>query len=172
MKWIKACITTVSYQVLVNGKRTNLIMPSRGIRQGGPLSPYLFILMSDVLSWRMEQRVTNKEIVGIKAKRTCPESHHLLFADDSLFFLKGSLDNAQALKYTLDKYCTTSGQRVNLSKSSIFCAVIQENTFTREVANVFGMNLVRDQGKYLGLPSMWGKIQVCSPKILGKEDCK
>lgn len=78
----------VSYQVLVNGKRSKTIKPSRSLRQGDPLSPYLFILLVDVLSRRAEQRVREKKIVGIKPRRTCPEIN-LLFVDDPLFFLRG-----------------------------------------------------------------------------------
>lgn len=124
---------------------------------GNSLSPYLFILVADVLSRRMEQRVSRNEIVSIKSMRTCSEIHHLLFVDDSLFFLKGSVENAQALKSTVDKYCKASGQMVNLSKSSLLCGGDEENTFTTEVATLFGMNLVTDSGKFLGLPSLWGR---------------
>lgn len=94
VEWIKICISTVSYQVLVNGKRTNFIESSRWIKQGDPLSPYFFILVADVLSRRVEQRDIDKEIVGIKPRRTCPEIHHFLFADNSFFFLNGSVGNA------------------------------------------------------------------------------
>lgn len=105
VQWIRACITTVSYQVLLNGKKTEVIRPSKGIRQGDSLSPYLFILVVDVLSRRLEQSITTRQIIGIRPRRTCLEIHHLLFADDALFFIKGSLENAQALKHTIDEYC-------------------------------------------------------------------
>lgn len=99
----------------------------------------------------------HRVIEGIKPRSTCPKIPHLLFADDSLFFLKGTMGNVHALKAILDEYCKVSGQRVKFAKSSLFCGVDHENLFAMEVAEVFGMNLVRDPGKYLGLPKLWGR---------------
>lgn len=134
---------------------------------------YLFILVADVMSRRMDQRIRDKEIEGIRPARTFPEIHHLLFADDSLFFIKGSVRNAQAPKATLDEYCKASGQRVKFNMSSLFCGINQGNVFTNEVASVFRMNVVRDPGKYLGLPSIWGRskceaLSLLSSKIVKK----
>lgn len=107
--------------------------------------------------WEGNNRHNEKAIIDIKPTRTCPEIHHLLFADESLFFLKGSLENTQALKSTLDEYCKALGQHVNFSKSSLFCREEVNNTFSRNFAALFGMNLVRDPGKYFGLSSLWGR---------------
>lgn len=62
--------------------------------------------------------------------------------------------NAQALKNTIDEYCEASGQRVNVSKSSLYCGDDVESTASGLVAGVFDMTLVRDPGTYLGLPSL------------------
>lgn len=67
------------------------------------------------------------------------------------------MENVLALKSTLDEYCKAPGQRVNFPKSSLFCGEDVNNTFSRHVENMFGMNLVRNPGKYLGLPSLWGR---------------
>lgn len=64
------------------------------------------------------------------------------------------MENAQALKSTLDEYYKASGQWLNFSKSSLFSGEEVDNTFTREVAALFGMNSIRDPGKYWGLPSL------------------
>lgn len=67
------------------------------------------------------------------------------------------MENAQSLKVTLDENCQASEQRVNFSKASIFCGSEQGNPLAIEMAQVFEMNLVRDLGEYLGLPSLWGR---------------
>ena len=63
VKWIMECISSVSYKIIVNGKNSNTIFPSRGLRQGDPLSPYLFLFVMDVLS-----RMLNKAI-EVKSRR-------------------------------------------------------------------------------------------------------
>lgn len=95
--WIEVCISIVSYQVIVKGKRTRTIRPSRGLRQGDPLSFYLFILVVDVLSRMMEEHVTKGNIQGIRPKARCPKIHHICFVVDSLFFIRDLVDKARKL---------------------------------------------------------------------------
>lgn len=113
--------------------------------------------MADVLSRMVEQKVRDPKIEGIRPKISCPEIHHLYFVDDSLFITKGSVENAQALKSTLDKYCRASSQKVNFTKSTIYCGAYSDEQTAIEVAMVFGMSSARYLGKYLSFPSMWGK---------------
>lgn len=103
--WMTTCIATPTYCILVNGSRTTTIRPTRGIRHGDPLSPYLFILMADVLSRQIEKETNKKQLKGIILKRGCPELHHLLFADDSLLLFQGSVENARHLKRIIIRYC-------------------------------------------------------------------
>lgn len=155
--WIEACISTVTYQVLINGKRTRTIRPTRGLRQGDPLSPYLFILVVDVLSNMMEEQVAARNILGIRPKNGCPEIHHIFFADDSLFFIKGGVEKARNLKRVLDTYCEHSGQLVNYSKSSIYFSPTVDEGLKNEISGVFGVQRRADPGSYLGLPTQWGR---------------
>lgn len=81
--WIMKCVTTVSYYVLINDSPKGLIKPTKGIRQGDPLSPYLFILCAEVLSHMMNIAETKKKIQGIKISNIGPAITHLLFADET-----------------------------------------------------------------------------------------
>jgi hypothetical protein len=88
-EWIKAvmrCVTQVRYAVRVNGELTSLVLPTRGIRQGDPISPYLFLLCTEGLSSPLFQKEHVGALQGVCNGREGPPISHLLFADDSIFF--------------------------------------------------------------------------------------
>lgn len=85
------CVTTVSYLVLVNGMPHDLITPTRGIRQGDPLSPYLFIICAEGLSSLLNRVENNCEITGLAISRGGTRLVTCFFADDSLLFYKASV---------------------------------------------------------------------------------
>ena len=91
------CVSSVSYQVLINGEVKGHIKPSRGLRQGDPLSPFLFILCTEVLISHIKRAEETKKISGIKIARGSPSISHLLFADDSLFFCKAEQSQCEEL---------------------------------------------------------------------------
>ncbi|KAK9988994.1 hypothetical protein SO802_029233 [Lithocarpus litseifolius] len=80
------CVTSASYTVLINGEPRGFISPSRGIKQGDPLSPYLFLFCVEGLSNLLRRAVATQNIQGIKSCRNGVAISHLLFADDSLLF--------------------------------------------------------------------------------------
>ena len=84
--WILECIRSVTYSILVNGEPQGHIVPTRGIRQGDPLSPYLFLLCSEGLNGLIQQAVTEGNIQGVSLCKNGPKISHLFFADDSLLF--------------------------------------------------------------------------------------
>jgi hypothetical protein len=106
---VMKCVTTVSFSVQVNGKQGKFFTPSRGLRQGDPLSPYLFLLINEALSLTLKKAITDNELQGIKLSRNCPGVSHLFFADDSLYFLKANAQNCQVLNKILLDFCAASG---------------------------------------------------------------
>ncbi|CAL9026779.1 unnamed protein product [Prunus brigantina] len=112
------CISTVSFSILLNGQPGAPFFPSRGLRQGDPLSPYLFLIISEVLSLNISKLVNEGELAGIKMARGAPILSHIFFADDSLFFFKAEESNCACLKKILQEYCLASGQEINFQKSS------------------------------------------------------
>lgn len=82
---IMETVTTVEYSVLINGYPQGVIKPQRGLRQGDPLSPYLYILCADVLSHLIRSNEVAGSIRGIRIGNGVPSVTHLLFADDSVF---------------------------------------------------------------------------------------
>ena len=89
------CVTTVRYSFIINDATRDYVKPGRGIRQGDPLSPYIFILCSELLSSLCNFGQKNGELKGIKIASGAPCINHLLFADDTMFFCKANTQNAQ-----------------------------------------------------------------------------
>lgn len=89
------CISTVSYRVLVNGQTTAPFIPTCGLRQGDPLSPYLFLFCMDILSRMTSLAVDIRKFQGIRIRNQGPTISHLFFADDSMFFFRASQDSCR-----------------------------------------------------------------------------
>lgn len=96
-----------------------MIQPSRSLRQGDPLSPSLFILTADVLSSMIAHAEATQSIVPLRISVGGPPVSHLLFADDSLFFVKTDYRNSENLSRIFDAYEKASRQQINRDKSTI-----------------------------------------------------
>ena len=156
-KKIMACISSVSYSFQFNGQRFGHLNPSRGLRQGDPLSPYLFLLCGEGLSSILHQYEQSGRLQGLKCGQRGPIISHLLFADDSLLFLEANTTTCAALKEALNIYEVASGQVVSLSKSAVcFGPNLMEDEAASMVA-ILGVTQVRCHDKYLGLPCFTGK---------------
>ena len=91
-----------------------------GLRQGDPLSPYLFLICAEGLSSLLLYEEEVGGIDGLRVCRNAPSVSHLLFADDSVIHMKADMTKATSLQQVLDTYCANSRQMVSLAKSSIF----------------------------------------------------
>jgi hypothetical protein len=88
INWIRICISSFSFSILINGCHFGLFSPKGGLRQGDPLSHFLFILGSKVLSRLLFKKEAVGNIKGLKISRAILAIHHLLFVDDLLIFGK------------------------------------------------------------------------------------
>ncbi|KAG5533571.1 hypothetical protein RHGRI_027682 [Rhododendron griersonianum] len=157
INWVQQCVCTVKYSFMANGKQVCSINPGRGLRQGDPLSPYLFLLVADVFSTLLQKALLKKSIGGIRMKKRCPVMTHLLFADDSLVFLEAVPQYCSNFMELISCFSEASGLSLNVQKSSLFFTPNIKDSLKEEIKEILGMVEMDGDAKYLGLPLFWGK---------------
>ena len=140
-----------------NGLPRRKVVPSRGIRQGDPLSPYIFIMCSEVLSGLCNKAHEERFLKGLTVARASPRINHLLFADDTMFFLQANKENCQALKTILTKYESASDQSISKEKSAITFSRTTPASLNTMVKHELQIEKEGGGGKYLGLPEYFGR---------------
>ena len=147
-----SCVTTVSTSIVFNGEALDPILPSRGIRQGDPLSPYLFILCIDFLGQLIEEKCSANLWKLIKVSQSGPSVSHLMFADDLVLFAKADNINCCVIRDVLDEFCKMSGQTVSESKSRVFFSPNVDMDDREAFCDILGFSSTPCLGKYLGIP--------------------
>lgn len=145
------CLRSVNFSVIINGRPRGHFGASRGLRQGDPLSPFLFILVGDVLS-RMVTKACDKGVVkGFEVGNKKVKLSHLQFADDSIFFLEKNDQNLDNLLEILKVFSMISGLKINLEKSTI-AAINMKLVEVEKLATKVGCKVEKWPMKYIGLP--------------------
>uniref|UniRef100_A0A803P119 Uncharacterized protein n=1 Tax=Cannabis sativa TaxID=3483 RepID=A0A803P119_CANSA len=114
---IMKCLRSTSFSFLINGHVTGHLISERGIRQGDPISPYLFLICVESFSCLLKHQEAQGMLTGLAITRHAPPISHLLFADDSLLLCRTDARSCVAIKSTLDLYSRASGQLINAGKS-------------------------------------------------------
>jgi hypothetical protein len=131
----------VSYAIVINGQTVGDIKPSRGLRQGDPLSPYLFLICAKALSSLLQQAELRGSITGVPTSKHGPRVSHLLFANDSLLFCKANSVEWKRLMTILECYKATSRQKLNLQKTSLFFNRNTDATRRQEIISLSGLQV-------------------------------
>ena len=155
-------VTSVTYSFLVNGEPYGNIKPSRGIRQGDPLSPYLFLLCSEGLHRMIHKAASNGDIQGVSICRNGPKLTHLFFADDSLLFCRATSNDCQKVLEILSSYERVSGQKLNRDKTTLFFSKSTPIDMQKKIMDDLGVSTLKNYEEYLGLPSMVGRNKTVS----------
>ena len=161
VNWIErvmSCVTTPSFSILINGKPYGMIHPSRGIRQGDPLSPYLFLLCAEGFTALLKKAELEGRIKGVSICRGAPKVTNLMFADDSLLFCQATRDEGETIAEILQTYERASGQSINLEKSSVYFSNTSERP-KGQILETLGVKEVVWFESYLGLPTLIGRAK-------------
>uniref|UniRef100_A0A803NLJ9 Reverse transcriptase domain-containing protein n=1 Tax=Cannabis sativa TaxID=3483 RepID=A0A803NLJ9_CANSA len=151
----------------INGRKagkgiSNLIIPSRGIRQGDPLSPYLFLLVVEGLSVIIPSKEHLALFKDISICRSSPSISHMLFADDSLLFTQVSHHNSSYIQDILSTYNKAMGQFVNLAKSSVLFSRNTSHHDKHYFLSSLGMADKPFIDTYLGVPQCFARSKKSS----------
>jgi hypothetical protein len=151
IQWIGQCITT-SFSILLDGAPFGNFWPSRGLRQGDPLSLFLFILGYEILSRLILREENLGSLHGIKMASLCPPISHLLFADDVMLFSRANVQEATSTLNCLSTYSKWSGQCINLAKSSFFFSKNCQTAFILAINGILNLPPTSARAKYLRIP--------------------
>jgi hypothetical protein len=120
ISWILNLISSTFFSILVNGVPSGPFSPSRGIRQGDPLSPFLFVLMAEGLGRSISAAITDKSLKGLPLHNFQPALSHSQFVDDTLLLNSPSAKEALSLNAILSDFTEASGMSLNLDKSKLY----------------------------------------------------
>jgi len=152
---IMNCVRSVTYSVLSNGRPARLITPSRGLKQGDLLSPYLLCAVGlSSLLWEAEREGS---ISGVLVSVKGYKLSHLFFVDDSLLFCRANSKEWRRIHQLLHLYESASGQELNAKKTSICFSKNTTRKFKEHVSSLVGNSATTSYEKYLGLIAMVGR---------------
>jgi len=146
------CVTSSTFSILWNGNKSPPFKPTHGLRQGDPLSPYLFILCMEKLSIAIHNLVLQGNWDPIRMSATSPHLSHLLFADDVLLFTKAKKSQIRFIKDLFDRFSNASGLKTNLSKSRAFYSSGIPQQKISNLTSISGIRCTTSLDKYLGFP--------------------
>lgn len=166
--WMMGCISGARLSISVNGCLEGYFRSERGLRQGDPLSPYVFVMAIEVLSRMLNAAAAEGKLFKYHPRTQRVKLTHLCFADDLLIFGKGSVESVVGINCVLDKFYEFSGLKLNPAKSEVFSAGVRQ-TVLDDIRQITGFTLGKLPVRYLGVPLVTKRLSLrdCSPLIDG-----
>ena len=154
---ISECLSTASFSVCVNGATGGFFKNTKGIRQGDPLSPYLFVLSMECLSRLLLSRYESG-IIGYHPRTEQLRISHLMFADDVMVFFDGTSNSLHGIAECLDDFASWSSLHMNTNKTELFTSGVDQ-VESAAIAS-YGFSSGQFPIRYLGLPLMSRKLKI------------
>lgn len=155
---IEKCVSTSSMAIAWRGEYLEAFNPSRGIRQGDPISPYLFVLCIERLSHLITDACNDGRWKPFQLGRPKLSISHLMFADDVILLSETSLDQAQLIHEILGTFCSASGKKLSLPKSRVFFSHNTKENLASQLSTELGIERTLNLGMYLGVPLLHSRI--------------
>ena len=149
---IMSCVCSVSSSVLFNGGILETFYPSRGIRQGDPLSSYLFIICMEYLSHLIKGKCNQKLWPSVRTSQGGLPISHLMFANDVMLFARADHVSCSTIRDVLNEFCSKSGQSISEAKSRDFFSPNVDRDQRESLYDILGFASTPNLGKYLGIP--------------------
>ncbi|GJR26775.1 RNA-directed DNA polymerase, eukaryota, reverse transcriptase zinc-binding domain protein [Tanacetum coccineum] len=166
VEWIMVCVSTTKFSININGEREGYFCGGRGLRQGDPMSPYLFTLVMEVFNIIMRKNIS--EAKEFKYHKGCKklEITHLCFVDDLLVFCHGDTKSVNVIKETLKEFNRYYGLKANMSKSTVFFGGMTKAE-QDIILDIVPFGVKKLPVKYIGVPLITKKITAndCKPLI-------
>ena len=156
--WVMTYACLVRYAVRMNGEILGFFYPTRGLGQGDPLSPYLFLFVAEELSMALDKQYEVGNIIPIKVVRGILGIFHLLFADDSLLFFKAPESQALRVKDTISLFQQGTGQVLSPGKCSILLSQACPESARKAITCTLEITTTTFEEKYLVLSTHFGAL--------------
>ncbi|XP_060669154.1 uncharacterized protein LOC132800155 [Ziziphus jujuba] len=154
---LSQCFSNEKASILPNGSICGDVKVERGLRQGDPLSPYLYILFDEILSRMLHKLEFGGKIHGVSLGRTGPSFSHLFFADEILIFCRANREEVREVARCLQNFCDWTRQTVNKAKSGCFFSRNVQGSVKANIKEVLNIKELPKESKYLGNPLFLGK---------------
>jgi hypothetical protein len=149
--WILNLISSTFFSILVNGTPSQPFSPSRGIRQGDPLSPFLFVIMAEGLGRYIKASIENGSLQGLPLHGLQPAASHSQFVDDTMLMNTPTVQEANKLNSILSDFSDATGTSFNLAKSQLFFFNTPK-AIQQHVSQLLSIPVCSLPTHYLGLP--------------------
>lgn len=150
-------VTSARYQIIHAGREFGNIVPERGLRQGDPLSSYLFLICIEGFTYLIKECELRRLLRGIQVAREAPHISHMFFADDCYIYCKADKEEATHIIHLLNVFERVSGKKINMDKSSVFFSRNVNAMIKREVCEMLWFCEADNNSYYLGLPNIIGR---------------
>lgn len=156
---IMNCTTSTILFLKWNGEMLESFKPNRGLRQGDPMSPYLFVLCMEKLALLIQEKVHDRKWIPTQIDKNGRAIFHLFFADDCLLFTQAKSSQVRMVQEVLHDFCLASGLKINIHKSRFLASRNVTRAKNSKFESIIGYQHNFNLGKYLGFPMLAGRVK-------------